>query len=60
MDRSGLAIHLGHLEGEQLYLGDLLTMITNHLLIGMIQVLAMVPTNQPGSNGKYPRVGGLQ
>ena len=28
--------HLGHLEGEQPYLGDLLTMVTNHLLNGMI------------------------
>jgi len=28
--------HLGHLEGEQPYLGDLLTMVINHLLTGMI------------------------
>ena len=28
--------HLGHLEVEQRQLGDLLTMIINHLLIGMI------------------------
>ncbi len=28
--------HLGQLEGEQPYLGDLLTMVTNHLLNGMI------------------------
>ena len=27
---------LGHLEGEQPYLGDLLTMVINHLLSGMI------------------------
>ena len=26
----------GHLEGEQPYLGDLLTMVINHLLTGMI------------------------
>ena len=26
----------GHLEGEQPYLGDLLTMVMNHLLNGMI------------------------
>ena len=28
--------HLGHLEGKQPQLGDFLTMITNHLLNGMI------------------------
>ena len=28
--------HVGHLEGEQPYLGDLLTMVINHLLTGMI------------------------
>ncbi len=28
--------HLGHLEGEQPYLGALLTMVINHLLTGMI------------------------
>ena len=28
--------HLGHLEGKQPYLGDLLTMVINHLLTGMI------------------------
>ena len=28
--------HLGHLEGEQPYLGDLLSMVINHLLTGMI------------------------
>ena len=28
--------HFGHLEGEQPYLGDLLTMAINHLLSGMI------------------------
>ena len=28
--------HLGHLEGEQPYLGDLLAMVINHLLSGMI------------------------
>jgi len=28
--------HLGHLEGEQPYLGDLLTMVIIHLLTGMI------------------------
>ena len=28
--------HLGHLEGKQPHLGDLLTMVINHLLIGMI------------------------
>ena len=33
--------HLGHLEGKQPYLGDLLTMVINHLLTGMI---LQVPT----------------
>ncbi len=28
--------HLRHLEGKQPYLGDLLTMVINHLLTGMI------------------------
>ena len=28
--------HSGHLEGEQPFLGDLLTMVINHLLTGMI------------------------
>ena len=28
--------HLGHLEGEQPYLGDLLNMVINHLLTGMV------------------------
>ena len=31
-----LVTHLAHLEGEQPYLGDLLTMVNNHLLTGMI------------------------
>ena len=35
--------HLGHLGGEQPYLGDLLTMVINHLLNGMI--LQVVRTN---------------
>ena len=39
--------HLAHLEGEYPYLGDLLTMVINHLLTGMIlQVLGgcdMIP-----------------
>ncbi len=32
--------HLGHLEGKQPYLGDLLTMVINHLLTGMILQVA--------------------
>ena len=31
-----LISHLGHLEGEQPYLGDLLTMVVKRLLTGMI------------------------
>ena len=29
----------GYLKGEQLYLGDLITMLINHLLTGMILVI---------------------
>ena len=36
--------HLGHLEREQLYLGDLLTIVINHLLNGMI----LQAYNRPG------------
>ena len=32
----------GHLEGEQPYLGDLLAMVIDHLLIGMILQVVMV------------------
>ena len=39
--------HLGHLEGEQPYLGDLLTMVINHLLNGMI------PTDCPITPRKF-------
>ena len=36
----------GHLEGKQPYLGDLLTMVINHLLHGMIlQVVMLFPSN---------------
>ena len=31
-----LAMEFGHFEGEQAYLGDLLTIVINHLLTGMI------------------------
>ena len=37
--------YLGHLEGEQPYLGDSLTMVINHLLTGMI---LQVPVQQNG------------
>ena len=33
----------GHLEGEQPYLRDLLTMVINHLLTGMILKVIMEP-----------------
>ena len=35
--------HLGHLEGKQPYLGDLLAMVINNLLIGMILQVAFAP-----------------
>ena len=41
---SGYTSHLSHLEGEQPYLEDLLTMVINHLLNGMIlQVVIFRP-----------------
>ena len=47
--------HLGHVEGEQPQLGDLLTMITNHLLNGMIlQVPSNGYTVAPPSDGQIP------
>ena len=40
--------NLGDLEGEQSYLGDLLTMVINHLLTGMIlQVSSQKCPNGP-------------
>ena len=38
----------GHLEGEQAYLGDLLTMIINHLLTGMILQVQLYPCGTHG------------
>ena len=40
--------HLGHLEGKQPYLGDLLTMVISHLLTGMI--LQVITTFSPMGN----------
>ena len=40
--------HPSHLEGEQPYLGDLLTMVINHLLNGMIlQVVGLIMVEFP-------------
>ena len=49
-------MEFGHLEGEQPYLGDLLTMVISHLLTGMIlQVhpakIYMSPKKGPFQNG---------
>ena len=45
----------GHLEGEQAHLRDLLTMVTDQLLIGMIlQVRCMFMINPPGNDKKCP------
>ena len=41
----------GRLEGEQPYLGDLLTMIINHLLTGMILRVAANRTERSGAIG---------
>ena len=35
--------HLGHLEGEQPYLGDLLTIVANYLLSGMTLQVETIP-----------------
>ena len=50
--------HLGHLEGEQPYLGDLLTMVINHLLTGMIlQVDIQTPGEEVfGPNNHTPNI----
>ncbi len=38
--------HLGHLEGEQPQSGDLLTMVINHLLNGMILQVGTIFTQK--------------
>ena len=47
--------HLGHLEGEQPYLRDLLTMVINHLLTSMI--LQVNNLKQPTSPHSPPIFG---
>ena len=39
--------HLGHLQGEQPYLGDLLTIVINHLLTEMIIQVGLLETFMP-------------
>ena len=54
--------HLGHLKGEQPYLGDLLTMVINHLPKGMILQIfdpnnELPPTSQVSSLSFHWRSG---
>ena len=55
--------HLAHLEGEYPYLGDLLTMVINHLLNGMIlQVgnVQLTPTSMPPNKTSLKRKDALE
>ena len=47
--------HLGQLEGKQPQLGDLLTMVTNHLLTGMILQVGGSNLMHPPANYLYQR-----